>query len=142
MMGSANHSALVVVLRVVGVVELLALVAVVMPRAWMAASHSWLGLGTLPEAPIVGYLARSTSLLYAIHGTILFFVSFDIARYWRLITLIASLAMIQGAFMLGIDLAEGMPVWWVVSDSLGVILSGAVPLALQWISGPPVSTEC
>jgi hypothetical protein len=38
-----SDKALVLLLRIVGVGSLFALVAVVMPTAWMAATHRWLG---------------------------------------------------------------------------------------------------
>ena len=53
-------------LRWVGGVSLLALVAVFMPYSWMDTIHQALGMGTLPAVPIVGYLARSLSLFYAL----------------------------------------------------------------------------
>ena len=44
-----------------GVMTLLALPAVFLPQAAMDAIHRSLGLGPLPEGPIVLYLARSLS---------------------------------------------------------------------------------
>jgi hypothetical protein len=124
-------SELAVVLRVLGGVDLLALVAVVMPRGWMAQGHAWAGLGELPTAPIVGYLGRSASFLYALHGATVLFISFDVARYRPLITFLAIIALAHGAVMLGIDLAEGMPLWWTVVEGPGFTATGAVVLSLQ-----------
>jgi hypothetical protein len=53
--------ALVIRLRAVGVTALFALVSVFTPVSWLAASHRWLGLGDMPTAPVVEYLARSLS---------------------------------------------------------------------------------
>jgi hypothetical protein len=103
---------LVVVLRLFGTLDLLAILAVLMPDEWMARGHQWLGLGELPRAPIVGYLARSASALYALHGATILFISTDTVRYARLITFLAVVALIHGAILLGIDLAAGMPAWW------------------------------
>ena len=36
---------LIWLLRLAGTIEILAFVAVVMPRAWMEGAHAWLGLG-------------------------------------------------------------------------------------------------
>ena len=47
---------LVVLMRISAVVLLTALVPTVMPFAWMKEIHRWLGMGELPEGPIVGYL--------------------------------------------------------------------------------------
>ena len=46
----------------------------------MVAMHADLGLGRLPDAPIVGYLARSTSAFYAIEGGLFWVVSIDLVR--------------------------------------------------------------
>ena len=75
---------IVLVLRVLGCVDLLALAAVVMPRVWLARGHAWAGLGELPPGPLVGYLCCSASLLYALHGATVLFVSSDLPRYERL----------------------------------------------------------
>jgi hypothetical protein len=41
----------------------------------MAATHAWLGMGDFPRAPLVDYLARSASLMYAQHGAVFLFLS-------------------------------------------------------------------
>src|SRR5438874_10233562 len=88
-------SALVMVLRVLGCVDLLALAAVAMPHGWMAKGHAWAGLGELPNAAIVGYLGRSASFLYALHGATVVFISFDLVRCGSLITFLAALALVR-----------------------------------------------
>ena len=54
-----SDKVLVILLRFGGVIALFAVVAVVMPTSWMAATHRWLGLGEMPTGPVVEYLARS-----------------------------------------------------------------------------------
>src|SRR5258707_6338566 len=54
---------LALVLRGLGLFDLLALVAVAAPEHWIDMAHHWAGLGAFPGEPIVGYLARSTSAL-------------------------------------------------------------------------------
>jgi hypothetical protein len=61
---------LAILLRSLGVSALFALVAVFMPMSWMAATHRWLGLGEMPTAPVVEYLARSVSAFYALFGAL------------------------------------------------------------------------
>jgi hypothetical protein len=112
-------------------VDLLALVAVVMPQTWMAKGHAWAGLGELPPLPIVGYLSRSASFLYALHGAMVLFISFDLPRYGRLVTFLAAAALVHGAVMLGIDLTERMPLWWTVVEGPAFAATGAVVLVLQ-----------
>jgi len=67
---------------VVGVGLLLATVAVFLPVSQMAIMHRWLGLGEFPDAPITIYLARSTSLLYAMHGAVMFYVAWHFGDAW------------------------------------------------------------
>jgi hypothetical protein len=66
-----------------------------------------------------------------LHGFLILFISFDVARYARLITLLAVAALVHGAVMLGIDLAEGMPVWWTGFEGLGFAGTGLVVLIAQ-----------
>ena len=67
---TTSDKALVLLLRFVGVPALFALVAVFIPVSWMAATHHWLGLGEMPTAPVVEYLARSVSAFYALVGAL------------------------------------------------------------------------
>lgn len=117
---------LVVVLRLGGIVCATALLAVVMPRAWHAAMHVWLGLGTFPDAPLVEYLARGMSGVCGIYGVLLIWLARDVRRY-------ASLLAMQAILLMGVSLAatvmlvdSGMPDWWLYGDA------GAV-WAFQWI---------
>ena len=64
-----SDKVLVILFRyLLGIGSLFALVPVVMPWSWMAATHRWLGLGEMPSGPIVEYLARSLSGATC-HGT-------------------------------------------------------------------------
>lgn len=119
------------VLRLEGSVALLALVAVVMPYAWMDATHQWLGLGRLPDAPIVGYLARSLSAFYALFGALLWWVSFDLQRHRSTIGFLAAATIGFGAILLGIDWAEGLPLAWKLFEGPWVMLLGAV---IGWLA--------
>jgi hypothetical protein len=128
---SAAQRLFVLVLRGLGCMDLLALIAVLLPHEWMARLHALAGLGELPRLPLVGYLSRSSSLLYALHGAMIVFLSFDIARYGRLITFLALAALVHGALMLAIDVAESMPLWWIVVEGPGFAATGAIVLLLQ-----------
>ena len=118
-------------LRVTGTMAALALVAVVMPRAWMADSHARLGLGPLPEGPIVEYLARSVSLFYALFGLVLWGFSFDVRGYGRAIGTVAGAMCAFGVVLFFIDLSAGMPGWWVTVEGPFVVLLGLVFLLLR-----------
>src|SRR5262249_10596516 len=80
---------LVVLLRCLGVGSLFALVAVVMPFSWMVATHRWLGLGGVPDGPVVEDLARSLSAFYALFGALFLLVAADLERYRPLVPVVA-----------------------------------------------------
>src|SRR2546422_10765302 len=62
------ESYLKLLLQTFGAVTVIALFPFVMPRSWMAVVHEWLGMGVLPDNPVVEYLARTTSALYGLLG--------------------------------------------------------------------------
>ena len=118
-------------LRIMGTASLLAVVAVVMPYAWMDAIHEWLGMGRLPSDPIVGYLARSTSAFYALLGGLFWVVSFDPQRHRPALQYLGVAILVLGAALLAIDLLEGMPVFWSLCEGPLDMAFGAVIL---WLS--------
>ena len=118
-------------LRALGTLDLLAFAAVLMPDDWMAASHAWLGMGEFPRTPLVDYLARSVSLMYAQHGAVFLFLSGDVRRYRPLIRVMAIIAVVSGGIMLAIDLRAGIPLFWTVVEGPGYIVLAVAVLALQ-----------
>ncbi len=122
---------LVLVLRILGTIDLLAVAAIFLPLEWMARIHTWLGMGILPEQPIIDYLTRSASALYALHGAMILFVSTDVRRYAPLIRFLAVAAMIHGVALFLIDLSAGMPGFWIALEGPAVSAAGTVVLMLQ-----------
>jgi hypothetical protein len=123
---------LVWLLRLGGAVMLTALAAIVMPFDWMNLIHQRAGLGELPHVPIVGYLTRSISALYALHGALLVFLAGDVRRYLPVVRFLAMAGAVFGGVMLGIDWAVGMPSQWTVAEGPYVIALSAVIL---WLTG-------
>lgn len=119
-------------LRLAGVMMLLAVPAVVMPFPWMDAIHRQLGLGALPHTPIVGYLTRSCSALYAVYGALMIFLSLDVVRYLPAIRFLAIVGVVFGVAMAGIDWAVGMPFSWAVSEGPWVVTES---LVFWWLAG-------
>jgi len=117
-------------LRATGAVMLLALITVVMPFAWMDFIHRQIGMGKLPDAPIVEYLTRSASALYAVHGALLIFAASDVRRYLALIRFLAWVAILFGPVMIGIDLVAGLPLRWTVCEGPFILAIGVVFLRL------------
>ncbi len=124
-------------LRYLGSVSLLALVAVFMPSAWMDATHRWLGMGPLPSEPIVGYLARSLSLFYALLGGLLWFCSFDLQRHLAVIRFLGGAFIAFGLVMGGVDRVVGLPAWWQHGEGPIVILFGGILVGLSLRLRPP-----
>jgi hypothetical protein len=133
-MKPSNHSekALALVLRIVGIMSLTALIPAVMPFAWMKDIHRLLGMGELPEGPIIGYLTRSLSAMYALEGAVVVFVSLDIHRYLPIVRLLAVLTILFGMGMLVLDSTVGMPLMWTATEGPFIIIFGSVVL---WLSG-------
>jgi len=118
-------------LRLGGSFEILAFVAVVMPRAWMETSHTWLGLGEMPDGPIIMFMIRQASYAYGMHGVSLWIIASDVNRF-RLIVRFNGISFLLAApvFFL-IDYHSGMPWYWTISDSLACAFFGA---ALLWLN--------
>jgi len=114
-------------LRILGSVSLLAVVFVAAPYAWMDAIHRRLGMGKLPEEPVVGYLARSTSAFYAILGGLVWLASFDLRRYRPVLAYLGATTVVFGLALGIIDCVEGMPLFWKVAEGpLDVALGAAI----------------
>ena len=125
--GTVAERALVFLLRLGGVVLLLAWLAVFLPTDWMAECHRWLGLGAFPRAPLTEYLTRSISGLYAIHGGMLLVLSSNVRRYQPIIRYVACTTAVFGLVLLGVDWRARLPLYWTVGEgpplaALGVVL--------------------
>jgi hypothetical protein len=122
---------LVLLLRISAVVLLTAIIPAVMPFSWMVVIHHQLGMGELPEGPIMGYLTRSLSAMYAMHGALVFFVSLDIRRYLPVIKFLAVLGIVFGTGMLTLDIVVGMPLFWIISEGPFIVVLGGM---LLWLA--------
>ena len=121
---------LVFLLRLVGVGSLFALIPVLMPMSWMAATHRWLGLGEMPTDPVVEYLARDLSAFYALVGALLLVMASDLERYRPLVRFFALAFIVLSILFTGVDLAAGMPWWWSASEGPGGVGFGALLFVL------------
>ena len=122
--------ALVVVLRLMGTSSLTAVLFVVAPHDWMRSIHADLGLGPMPEGPVVWYLARSTSAFYAILGGLFWLVSFDLERHRTVILYLGAAVTCLGATLLVVDWAEGLPLFWTVWEGPFVTAIGVAMWSL------------
>jgi hypothetical protein len=118
--------ALVVLLRILGVTTLLALAAVFLPYSWMAAIHSWLGMGEMPATPLLEYLARTISAFYAFFGALCLLAAADLDRYRPLVRFLGVSLAVMGIVFLGVDLVAGMPGWWTACEGLPGLMGVAL----------------
>jgi hypothetical protein len=110
---------------------LIALGAVAIPHAWMDAVHRRLGLGALPDIPIVSYLSRSVSLLYAAHGVLILYLARDVRRYRDFLRFYALLGVACAPIMVLVDAASRLPTSWIVSEGPGIAALGG---AVYWLA--------
>jgi len=129
-MRSVHEKLLVWLLRLFGVVTMLAIFAVFLPVEWMARTHAWLGLGEYPDVPLTDYLTRSLSAMYAIHAGMLLVVATDVRRYRAIVVYFGWLLIGCGVLFVGIDLHAGMPHWWTWAEGPPVFVSGIAVLYL------------
>ena len=121
---------LVLVLRVEGILMLLALGAVFFPDSWMDAGHRLVGLGDYPQSPITEYLARSLSLFYAGVGVLVLVISSDLAHYRRLIVYMGVGHLVFAPLLAYVDLQAEVPLTWALSEALSTAIVGVVILVL------------
>ena len=126
-----SEKALVVLLRGSALLLLTAVVPAVMPFAWMQAIHRQLGMGELPSGPIIGYLTRSLSAMYAVHGALVFFVSLDVRRFLPVVKCLAVLGLVFGIGMTVLDVAVTMPLFWIICEGPFIFALGGV---LLWLA--------
>jgi len=127
----ASEGVLRALLRIIGSSLLLALLFVAAPYESMDYIHLSLGMGTLPDSPVVGYLARSTSAFYAILGGLLWVLSFDLPRYRPVLTYLGAAIGLFGVVLLAVDWQEGMPRFWTLWEGPFVTMFGLAILLLS-----------
>lgn len=115
-------------LRLAGAFEILAFIAVVMPRSWMEISHEAVGLGVMPDAPVLMFLIRQASYTYGMHGISLWVLATDVHRFRPLVILNGIAYLLAVPVFVAIDYSAGMPLWWTIADPLGCGFLGAILL--------------
>ena len=114
-----------------GVLVLLALPAVFMPAAVMDRFHQQLMQAPLPPGPIVQYLARSLSALYAAFGSLTLLLAWDLRRFGPLVTWWGVTAILFGLILVWVDTNAPMPAHWTWSECSYTLITGMLVLILQ-----------
>ena len=128
-------------LRLIGTLSLGAVAFVMAPHSWMISIHSWLGMGQLPDSPVVWYLARSTSAFYALTGGVLWITSLDPCRYRVLLIYLGATISLFGVVLLVVDWWEGMPMFWILWEGPFVLLFGLAVYVLSRAVGAGPSRQ-
>jgi hypothetical protein len=123
-------------LRAYAVALLAALPATVAPTSALAAAHESLGLGPWPDLPLLEYLARSASAVYASLGGVALLASFDVQRHRPFVLFLGLLSLSGAVYLVGMGLAVKMPLWWIAVEGTTVLLS-AIPLLVLGRPSPP-----
>ena len=121
---------LVWLLRINGSLACLAVIAVVMPTAWLDAGARAAGLGPFPDTVLTQYLVRSLSAIYALLGALVLHIASDVRKNRDLIVVVGWLTIALGAALTGIDFALGMPAAWSWGEGPPTVLVGAAFLYL------------
>ena len=121
---------LVWMLRLSGSIEILAFISVVMPRSWMEISHEWLGMGTMPEGPLIMFMIRQASYAYGMHGVSMWILASDVVRFRPLIVFNGVAFLLAAPVFFLIDYTSGVPLWWTIFDSIACGSIGAALLLL------------
>lgn len=126
-------------LRATAIMFLSAVFAVFLPYEWMNAISERMELGTLPNVPLVEYLARSMSMLYAVMGASYWFMSCDVRRYMPLLWFTVTATLVFDVALVVLDLLIPMPLMWTINESIAIFGWTA---ALWWLLRriPPTTT--
>ena len=108
-------------LRATAITLLFAAPAVLLPHAWMDTVHRELGLGGLPDSPMVGYLTRSISALYAAIGLCFWHVASDVGRYLPLLRLTVPVTITFSIVLVAVDFASEMPGIWTFVEAFFLV---------------------
>lgn len=119
-----------VALRVMALLDGLAVAAMIAPWSWIAVSARHYGFEVEHANPLVHYLARTASGMYVVYGATLWFIASDPERYSKLIRFLAWIGMAQSTAVLAIDVVERMPPTWYWPEFGGHVAESMVILIL------------
>ena len=121
-------------LMVSGAFLILATVPIFFPVELMDKIHQWLMGEEMPVSPITIYLARSTSLMYAVHGFVMFYTGYKVTESWGMVKLLGFLHLFIGFTMIWVDINAGMPMYWTAAEGGPIAGLGGLILFL-WNKG-------
>ena len=121
----------------VAAIQCSALIAAWMPDAWVDACAELMGVEPLPHTPLAGYLARLSSMMYFVHGATLCIVAKNLPQSEFMILPLGWVSIFLGFAMLGIDIAERMPIFWTGIEFSAIATNGMVMVLFAGIENKP-----
>jgi hypothetical protein len=128
-------------LILVGVVQSAAVIAVFMPHSWMDLCSRLMGVDSLPTGSLPNYLARLSSAMYVVHGTMLIITAWNLPLVLPIVIPFARLTIVLGGIMLWIDIAERMPIVWTLFETIALVVSGGLTEYLARRAAPQALSE-
>ncbi len=128
-------------LMLVGVVQCAAVIAVFMPHSWMDLCSRLMDVDSLPTGSLPGYLARLSSAMYVVHGTMLIITAWNLPLVLPIVIPFARLTIALGGIMLWIDVAERMPIVWTFLETIALVLSGGITEYFARRAAPQTPSE-
>jgi hypothetical protein len=128
-------------LRIIAVVQMLTFAVVLLPVAWLASWHAWLGLGAMPDDPVLRYVIRGAAFAQGGVGVLVWVVATDVVRYRPLVITTAALSLCAAPAYYFIDATAGMPRWWCLFDFAYCVLAGGGLTLCLCSSRAPTATR-
>lgn len=119
-----------VCLRLLAILQILTAGIAIMPIAWIAAWHVWLGLGALPDDAVLRYVVRGGAFVQGAIGILIWIMATDVVRYRPLVIAVGGIYLVSGPAFYFIDSTAGMPLAWCVLDGASCFVTGSVLLIL------------
>jgi hypothetical protein len=120
---------------------MLTFAVVFMPLSWIASWHSWLGIGVMPDDPLLRYVIRGAAFAQGGVGVLVWVIATDVVRYRPLVITTAAISLFAAPAYYFIDATAGMPRFWCVFDFAFCFLAGGVLLTLCLLSSPNVPSK-
>ena len=97
--------------------------------------ENFVHLGPLTHTPVLEYMARTLTALYAFHGAVIVRLSFDVPRYRPVVKFVGCLQVLLGLAAFAIDFAAGLPWFWAIGEGMGLTgggLAGSRGIGRDW----------
>lgn len=127
-------------LRIIAIVQMLTFAVVLMPVAWIASWHAWLGMGVMPDDPVLRYVIRGAAFVQGALGVLGWVIATDVVRYRPLIITLAAICLFAAPAYYFIDAMAGMPHFWCLFDFAYCGVAGGV-LTLCLLSSSHESSQ-